>query len=198
MDQVDNIYGYTALILACKNKMEKVALRILECPERCKMDHVNKYCNNEYYREKSIRQYSENSELSNIYEFNMNTALIWACINNMSTVALKLLEYPEICGVGHISYTGNTALIWACTNNMESTALKILEYPEICRMGHINKKGDTALIVACTNNMESTALKILEYPEICRMGHINKDGKTALTISEQNSMIFAMACIKIL
>ena len=59
--------GNTALIICCSNKLENIALNILDS-ELCKIDHVNKYNNN---------------------------ALYYAQKNQMDNVIVKLTEYNE-------------------------------------------------------------------------------------------------------
>jgi ankyrin repeat protein len=56
-----------------------------------------------------------------------DTALILACLKNMNSVALKLLEYPELCNIRNIDKKGNTALIWANTNKIKEINDGLLE-----------------------------------------------------------------------
>jgi hypothetical protein len=63
-----NKNNYTALIVACSNKLEKVALKILKYPKECNIGHITK---------------------------NGYTALTVACCAKLNCVALKILEYPN-------------------------------------------------------------------------------------------------------
>ena len=80
--------------------MSEVALKILEYPDQCRLDQINRYG---------------------------NTALIIACRNKMSKVALEILEYPNKFKLYQINKNKNTALIWSIKNNMEMIALEILK-----------------------------------------------------------------------
>jgi len=55
-----------------------------------------------------------------------NTALMWACKNNMEAVALKLLERQDI-DINQENEDGYTALIFATENNMYSVISRITE-----------------------------------------------------------------------
>ncbi len=54
------------------------------------------------------------------------TALDWACIINMESIALELLKKPNI-DYNHVGSDGNTALGLACDNKMESIIMKLLD-----------------------------------------------------------------------
>ena len=113
-----NKYEMTALIYACNKKMGSVALKLLEREEihdflgACRriehVSHVQSLCH--------VNQVNKSG----------NTALIWACINKMESVALKLLEREEI-NINHVNEMGQTALNWACYAEMESVINKIKE-----------------------------------------------------------------------
>ena len=147
--------GNTALILAIRRKMEEVALKILDYPEKCNLDYIDKYG---------------------------GTALLWAICKRMKEVALKILNYPKKCNLDYIDQNGNTALIFAIKNKMKEVALRILDYPNRCKLGHINNR-DTSLTWACKYEMKKVALKILNYPDLCDIHHINNDNLTALQIA---------------
>ena len=93
-----NKSGYTALIWACCNKMETVALKILERQD-INVNHVNK-CE--------------------------DTALIFVCKNEMETVALKLLEREDI-NFNQVNKDGKTALNYATVFKIESVINRINE-----------------------------------------------------------------------
>ena len=55
---------------------------------------------------------------------------MWACENNMESIASKLLDFPDI-NYNQINNEGETALILACKNNMQSIASKLLKFQDI-------------------------------------------------------------------
>ena len=94
--------------------------------------------------------------LSNISDKSNVTALIYACKNKMTEVALKLLYMN--CKPEQVNKYGNTALILAYSNGMKEVALKLLDMN--CNPEQVNKHGDTALILACDKGMTEVANKI--------------------------------------
>jgi ankyrin repeat protein len=209
--------GNTALIWACNNKMENVALKLIdEFGELCKPDCITVNGNTALMLACSNKM--ENVALKLINEFgelckpnkinyvdeigelckpdcinkNGNTALILACGNKMENVALKLIDkFGELCEPECISKKYNmTALSWACMNTMENVALKLInEFGELCKPDCISEYGNTALIWACTNNMENVALKLInEFGELCKPDCINHYGETALLWAFNNNM----------
>lgn len=158
--------GETALIFACKNELESVALKILDNWEECKIGHVSKS-----YDVKLQEYYKENG-----------TALMYACMYGLETVALKILEHPKECNMGYNSEDCNTALIYACENGLETVALKILEYPDECNIGYVGRNGISTFMCSCIHNLENVALKFLECNETIdiNIGNISNNGYTAL------------------
>jgi len=78
-----NTHYSTALICACKNKMVKVAINLIET-SKSNPGHVDN---------------------------DGNTALIWTCRNKMEKVAIILIETGK-SNPEHVDDDGNTALIW--------------------------------------------------------------------------------------
>lgn len=56
------------------------------------------------------------------------TALIWVCWYDNPSIALKLLEKPDMININHIDSFGGSALTWACNNQMVSVAMKIIDH----------------------------------------------------------------------
>jgi len=136
-----NTHGNTALILACREGMNDVALEMLKHNDICKLDHVNTHG---------------------------NTALILACEKGTNDVALEMLKHHDICKLGHVNTYGNTALILACEKGMNDVALEMLKHREKCKLDQVNKYGNTALIMAQRNNMVRTVNMILSYTEFIK------------------------------
>jgi len=89
-----------------------------------------------------------------------NTALIWACQNKMTDVALELIKTgfskPE-----HINNNHKTALIIACENNMTDVALELIKIDNF-RQEYYNCHGNTLLILTCENKMTDVALELIK------------------------------------
>jgi ankyrin repeat protein len=114
--------------------------------------------------------------LSNISDKSNVTALIYACKNKMTEVALKLLDMN--CKPEQVNKHGNTALILACYKGkgMKEVALKLLDMN--CNPEQVNKHGNTASILACEKGMKEVVLKLLDMN--CNSEQVNKNGNTAL------------------
>ena len=122
----------TALMYACSNKMEKVALKILERIDDCNIGYVNKYRNMSL---KKLKNYA----FCDIFECcicntskNGNTALMYAYKNKMEKVALKMLERIDNCNIGYVNKYGYNSLIYAVKNNIENVIIhKLIKYTKI-------------------------------------------------------------------
>ena len=137
------------------------------------------------------------------YENNCETALMWACCNQMEEICIKILSYPTKCAITTTNCRGNTILMLGCQVNMESVCMEILKklhtLPINYHMDYLCKKnnhGFTALILACAQRMESVCMEILLYPENCALNTIDRDGYTALMWACENNM--EKVCMKIL
>lgn len=84
-----NKEGDTTLIIACKNNLDTIAIKLIKTGE-CDQRHIN----NEW-----------------------KTALMYACINKMTTVALELLKFDN-CSCYCYDREGNDALAYAYKNNL--------------------------------------------------------------------------------
>lgn len=181
-----NSNGSTPLLICCENKLQDIALKILE------NDSVDKHN----------------------YENNEETALSIACNNNLSKVALKLIKktkinYNFMCennyhvfisacececeGIiddsfdevidefikksdlkyNHYSADGYTALIMACYTQNTNTSLKLLCLPNI-ELNHIDSYGDTAFHCACINGLTIVIEKMLK-DSMCYITHVIMD-----------------------
>ncbi len=90
-----------------------------------------------------------------------NTALIEACKNNLSEVALALIATGESNpGLIMKYYNDNTALLFACKNKMSEVALALIATGK-SNPGHPNGIDITALNLACEYNMSEVALALI-------------------------------------
>jgi len=116
-----------------------------------------------------------------------NTALILACDNKMTEVALELIKTGHANPEQINNNYGNTALILACENIMTEVTL------ELIKTGHVNPEqinnnyGNTALILACRNEMKEVALELIKTGHV-KPDHIAQDGTTALSWACEKDM----------
>jgi nucleoside diphosphate kinase len=159
--------GDTALLLACSNDMNEVALKLTDY----KVDQVNP------------GQINKDGD----------TALIWACFNKMDEVALELIKFGDKVNPGQIS-DDQTALLLACRNNMTDVALLLItEFGDKVNPGQINNSDNTALLLACRNKMTEVALELItKFGDKVNPGQIKIISKnnieTALICACRNNM----------
>jgi ankyrin repeat protein len=193
----------TALLLACRNKMTEVALKLTDFREdqvipgqknkdkdtaliwafRNQMDEVVI---------KLIRNFGDQVNPGQRTKYG-ETALIYACRYNMAEVALKLItEFGEDKLKPEHICSGYTALLWACRNDMDEVALTLItKFGDKVKPGHINNDdGFTALQWACcSKKMTNVALTLItEFGDQVKPGHINDDGYTALIYACRHKM----------
>jgi ankyrin repeat protein len=189
-----NKRGDTPLILACKNKMNEVALSILANGlQSANINHANKFG---------------------------ETALYWACRQGLFEVALLLVEkctgHIDIAMFGYACYKSSdlamamlqsgqmhlgeigpnctTALMYACLSKQSKLALAILATGK----GHpdrVNAGWYTALIYACQSGDSEVALAILATGQ-GRPEHIDDTQRSALDYARKNKMWDVVTAIK--
>ena len=130
-DYIDKMTGNNALIMACKNRLDDVALELITT-KRSDLDRVNN---------------------------DGETALTWACSNEMFEVANSLIDSGR-ANPSQVDRDGNTALILACSRKMEPVALRLVKTGE-AKIEHVNKQGDNALLIACRHGLESVAIELI-------------------------------------
>lgn len=104
-----NYDGNTSLMIACKNKMANVCMKILETSRKyyklyytnCLLDQVNK---------------------------NGETALMIACDNLMENVCMDMLKTPQLCKLSATNSYGKTAVAIALDNNLISASSSMFCY----------------------------------------------------------------------
>ena len=147
-----NKYGDTPLLLACQNKMYNLALLI--CSD-------------------SFVEYSVANVDKNLDDINAehNTALIWACLNDMPKIADILIE-NKLSPFCVINSFGETPLITCCRMAMNKQAIAILKNND-CLPSHIDSDNITALLWACKNNLIDVVKELLKHD--CNVYHKRKN-----------------------
>jgi ankyrin repeat protein len=159
----DNMKTYKSLLDYSSQRGENksnIAMVLLDFPEQSGLDKINN---------------------------DGSTPLIYAIRNKMSSVALRMLDYPDLCNMSYI-YEDTTAFLLACRNKLADVVIKMLIYPEQCNLGFIDKFGMTALMWACVALPDNICMKFTEYLDKCNTNHI----KNAMLT---NSAIH-IACLK--
>jgi ankyrin repeat protein len=193
--------GNTPLMLACRFKLNDVALKLIEkFGLDCKPEKFNKNRNTaliiaclnklDNVAIKIIEMYGEKCLPEYITQFD-NTALIISNYCKLENVSNKLIDTFGIkCLPGQINKTGNTALIYAIKQNLKSVSEKLIDKFEYnvtpCKLSDDNK---TVFQIACENNMQNTAIKLLQkFGMDCNSDHIDNTGFTLLEIAIKNRL----------
>lgn len=182
----------TALIWACEQNMEDVALELIKTgkskPEQ--IDIIGQTaliiaCENRMNNVALTLIRISNYPVSQVDYSNSDTALIMACENEMEDIALELIKTNR-SNSEQVNKQGNTALIIACRNEMENIALQLIN-KVYSNLEQIDKNGNTALMWCCELQMETIALELIKTG-LSNEAQINKEGDTALIIACKNNM----------
>jgi ankyrin repeat protein len=147
--------GETALMLACKNKMEKTLSIMFDL-----------YGNNV-----NVGQVSNDG----------NTALIYACGNNMPDIAFTIFNTKK-SNEGQSNKYGYTALLFCCINynKMLDFAIELIKKGKPNAGQTIKDKGINALMLCIEYNLYILANSIIDYLDDYGISQINYNGETPL------------------
>ena len=112
----------------------------------------------------------------NAHDEDGSTALMWACVNEHTHVAIALVKHKDI-KVKLMNNNDNTALHWASRQGMLAVVKELIA--KDADVNKQNKSGNTALIWACEKNHADIALALLESKNI-DVDLANYNGGTAL------------------
>jgi hypothetical protein len=158
-----NSKNETAILIACRNRLEEIALEILEKPFAASK-------NIDGYDE---LMYASNNEMISIvtkllaleccngyYNYKGETALSIACKKKNNEIAREIMDSKKFDPRAIDEEFGNTALINACQAKLETIALRLIEtgnsIPE-----HVNKQNETALTIAISLGLENLSNKLI-------------------------------------
>ena len=195
-DQPDYISydGKTALIIACMNELEELAVEIIKTGKSLP-NHIDDLgdtaltyaCENELEEVVNLLIDIEEVDLNHV-DGQLNTPLTLCASSRsefMVDVTIKLIKSGK-CEIGYVDGAGQTPLILSCLSGSSDVALQLLEYPE-CNPNQIDEESNTAFICACQNELEDVCLKILDMGSTI-VHHIDENGDSALSISTYNNM----------
>jgi ankyrin repeat protein len=190
-----DISGNTALMLACKNNLSEVALKIIKkYSRRSGIEKYNIYSETPFFLSCKQQFMSQDVPLFIIkcmpYESDMgrvningDTALIWACCNNKAEVVEKMIiNYYDICNPGNISNKKYTAFLFACTNGMSNIVDTMIKYPKIFNITFTNNS--EYLHCLFNKNIQGQAIDyIKKYNNELNLRYINNLGQTLLSVA---------------
>lgn len=94
------------------------------------------------------------------------TLLMDMITNGHSDIVMKMLQYPEKCGLRSVNGYGNTALMIACYRSKEDIALELLKNYRLCNLRAKNMKGLTALDVMKSNELKDAMEIVMKNADI--------------------------------
>ena len=183
----DDGQNYTFLMVACINKMEFAAFKIIRAGARldpicinginalmfaCKAKLINP----------ALMMIQAGAPLGQVTERSGNTALILACMKGLADVALSMVDKSD-AKLDHVNRQGYNAVIVACLEKMNGVAIAIVE--KGARLDILMKeKGTSVLTAACGRGLADVALKIIEkLTSRDQLNHANTDGNTPLILA---------------
>lgn len=160
---VTNIYDGTLLILLILNRLDDLAVKLIEMDfAKCQLDYLTT---------------------------NKQTVLMIAISNGQNKVACKLIECcPTTCRPEQRDGLGDTALIYACRYQLPDVAEALLTtFKDQCLPEHTNHEGRNAFIYASYNQMTAIVDRLRQslglkcFPELSRISfpkecHICSEG----------------------
>ena len=155
---------------------------------QCKSDLV-KHLVKEYFKNNKFAEGIGMLEQYKVYlALDYTQYFISACENNLTDVALKLLDcYPTV-EYNFINNSGTNGLIAACKNKMSEVVLKLLTKPNL-NISLIDCDGNNIFLLACINKMTEVVLKLLDcYPTV-DYNFVNvQSGDCGLIVACKNKM----------
>jgi len=91
---------------------------------------------------------------------NYETALIYACKNKLSHIAIELIKI-KYSNPGQIDEYNNTALIYACQNQLSDVALELIKTNN-SNPKHENNVKETAFTLACKKKLLDVVLELIK------------------------------------
>lgn len=177
----------TALIWACKQKMQKAIIKILSLIDDYTIDYNTVY-NTSGLRIACDRNMSEIATLILKRSKKPNKKAFEAANKNkMYDIMIAMIEKFDMNQLMSSEYNGG-CLIWACECSNENVALTVFEKMDKNNLGIIDDNGNNALLIAIKNNMTKLTTEILKYPKQCGFETINNKGESVLSMAYNKNM----------
>lgn len=134
--------GINGLLLACKNNMENLVLKLLEFKN---LDYVQ------------------------VQDHDGNDALMSICLNKNENLGLRFIEsafarWVNSINLNRVNPNGLNSLMMCCKKKMEKLALKLLDNEEL-DYSYVNNDNETALSIACYKGASKIAIALLKKPK---------------------------------
>jgi ankyrin repeat protein len=164
-------YGSSALSVACDYNMEDVAMKLIETGllkqeiENTELTFIFWACRRGLSKvalkiiDLNLANPKYLASNADIDSENCNELFTEACDNNMTEVALKLIEM-RCFNSNKLDGINNTPLLLACKKEMSQVALALIE-TGLSNPLQTDKDGNTALIIACQNKMVDVAIELI-------------------------------------
>lgn len=180
------------LLHACDNKMEKVAVALLDKEiYDSKLDNKGHIalvaCKKEM--DTVVSKMVEKDFFDfNYLDENKENIFIIACKKRMVDVAKELANLDSFNEKSCIDKDGNTALMIACMKRLSKVATKIIsKHPTEKYLQMINKDKEDAFLLACKHSLSDIAIYIFENNGV-NLGLVSKSGKNAIQIACENGL----------
>jgi len=192
-------FGSTALMIACQNKMQNVAIALINTGQS-KPEQVDRYrytaliyaCRNKM-QDVAIALINTGQSKPEHADRSKYTALIYACMNKLSDVAIALINTGQ-SNPQKVCDDGNTALIYACSNKMTDVAIALINTGQ-SNPDHDGSGGDTALIIACEYQLTDVAISLINTAgvDVTRKNRRNQD---ALYFAKEHNLVSLIELIE--
>ena len=183
--------GFTPLLIASYGKLPNV-MNFLAHPLLCNINHthpstnltaLHTLCKNSMYDcAMALLEYDLSSSINNVSNQGY-TSLSFACGLGMATVAMKILEYENICNLNTKDINRNsTPFTFSCEQRMENVAMKIVSKLTQSELQTIFK-GNTYLMLALSHGMPNLAKAIMDTNLDYNIGFISSTKETAFDLA---------------
>lgn len=177
----------TALLYACYNKNQELALNILDSGP-CRIDHENSDGFNAFLLSCQNRMERVAIKIFNMdkkYIGNESIALLIACEYNLEKLALTMLNSINIDELS-VDSNDNTPLMLACKNRMEKFALAILDSGK-SNPNYVNSENNCALLIATSLRLTKISMRLLDVSNLS-VDIIDNNDNTMLIYACKNNM----------
>lgn len=176
----DEITNETILMCACKMTRETIALKILELPHECNLNHTN----NEFTALTIALDNNMPNVCDRIKEIHDDVSYIffernWFYLYSHEAELLEKIKLMDIKKLSKVQ-DNNTILLLSLENELYTICNEILKYPTHCKLDYADIDENTPLMLACKSGAIDIVLKMLETPELVDPYAKNNENCTVL------------------